>query len=136
VAGMSRVCEPGQESVHWYVTALDQLWEIKPEDIKEQWMGVMTKRLLKELNRQIAAVESIKEDKEMKRPTPEERAHNAKILASLEQTLERLARLEKERVAIFEGRKGDTRESARSEILRKLDAQPAREKKAKTSQQT
>ena len=130
---MSKVCGPGAESDHWYVTALDQFWEIKPEDIKEQWMGVMTKRLLKELNRQIAAVEATRIDKKTEQPTPELRERNAKVLASLEQTLERLARLEKQREALFENKKGRTREDMRTTLQHRVGARAVTRKKTKVS---
>jgi hypothetical protein len=130
---MSLVCLPGAKSDHWYVTALDKLWEIKPEDIEEQWMGVMTKRLLTELNRQIAAVEATRIDKKTEQPTPELRERNAKVLASLEQTLERLARLEKHREAMFESKKGRTYASAREEIQRKFDKRASRGGKTRQS---
>jgi hypothetical protein len=122
-AAMSNICPPGQESVHIYVTALDQLWEIKPEDIEEGWIRVMVKRLLKELNRQIAAVEATRIGDNAERQTMEVRANNAKVLASLQNTLERLMRLDKACDAMLESKKGRTYASAREEIQRKFDKQ-------------
>jgi hypothetical protein len=130
---MSKICPPGQESVHHYVTALDQLWEIDTADIEEGWIRVMTKRLLKELNRQIAAVEATRIGDKPEAQTLEVRANNAKVLASLQHTLERLMRLDKERDATLESKKGRTYASAREEIQRKFAKRIAAGGKAKLS---
>jgi hypothetical protein len=130
---MSKTCPPGQKSDHTYLTVFEQLWEIRPEDIEEGWICVMTKRLLKELNRQISSIEATKIDKTTSQPGPQERALNAKTLATLEQTLERLARLEKQRDAMLESKKGRTYASARDEIQRKFDKRASRGGKTKQS---
>lgn len=65
------------------------------QDITKKWLNDMVKRVFAELNRQLAQIEAC--------PAPEgvkgeaARATNARTLASLERTLERLSKLEMQR---------------------------------------
>ena len=85
---------------------------ITPKDVKPTWLDNMVKRLFKELNKQLARIEATKpDDNDPKKASV--RVHNIRALSSIEQTLERLARLEQQRVA---SRK--VRSLARDEDLR------------------
>ena len=60
------------------------------------WLDTMVGRLIKELERQVAMIEAVtKEDS-----SSTSRAADARTLAALENTLERLSRLERERAAV------------------------------------
>lgn len=59
------------------------------------WLDTMVDRLIKELERQLEKVE-----KGEGRSSSATRAADARTLAALEQTLERLSRLERERAAV------------------------------------
>ena len=111
-----KTCPPGQRSDAYVVAALDKMWEITSDDIKSEWMDIMVKRLFRELNRQLAQVESLKPEQ----ASAGDRVQNARVLSSLERTLERLSRLEKERVARRE-RKGLNHDDARAALERRLD---------------
>jgi len=92
---------------------------IRPEDIDEDWMDDMVKRLFRELKRQLSQVENAKpvegrEDGNL-------RAANARTLANLERTLERLARLEQQRVLARETKVAAKDDDARAALERKLD---------------
>jgi hypothetical protein len=95
-----------------------RLWDITPEDLKSDWMDLMVKRLFAELNRQLCQAES-KQDKDM--PTAGERLENARVLASLQQTLEKLARMEAQRDLVRKGKNVAKDADARKALERKLD---------------
>ena len=121
VAAMSPVtCLPGQGSDSLVFRALDRLWDVTLEDIELDWINAMTKRLLKELNRQLAAVEAQKYDNSTDQPPGGQRLLNAKTLASLRGTLEDLARMKTGREVVIEGRKARTPDAARNEIKRRV----------------
>jgi hypothetical protein len=108
---------PGFRSDTNITNALLKLWDVTPEDLKSDWMDLMVKRLFAELNRQLCQVES-KKDSEMK---PGERTENARVLASLQQTLERLARMEAQRDLVRKGKNVAKDADARKALERKLD---------------
>src|SRR5262249_32612002 len=85
---------------------------VKPDDIKPDWIDEMVKRLFKELNRQLACIESTKpEDADTQKASV--RAANIRSLGAIELTLERLARMEQERIA-----KRQTKMAGKDETLR------------------
>jgi flagellar biosynthesis regulator FlaF len=91
---------------------------IGPEDITEDWMDDMVKRLFRELKRQLSQVENAK-------PAPEThqaglRAANARTLAGLERTLERLARLEQQRALVRETKVTANKDNARAALERRI----------------
>ena len=63
-----------------------------------EWLDSMVKRLITELEKQLAAVA----DASKEGSTPVTRAADARTLAALERTLERLSRLERERAVVKE----------------------------------
>jgi putative protein kinase ArgK-like GTPase of G3E family len=71
---------------------------VTPDDIDADWMDDMVKRLFTELRRQLSMIESTKPNNEETKVAGV-RAANVRALDSLERTLERLARLEQQRVA-------------------------------------
>ncbi|GEM_PF-2262837 len=111
----------GKASADDIERAVERFWNITLQDIKSGWMDVMVKRLFKELSRQLAAVESVKYDRNTNQPPPPEREKNARVLAILEHTLERLARMEKQRLEMHEKKKARTYDNIRAEIERRLN---------------
>jgi hypothetical protein len=105
-----------------------QMWEVTIDDINSEWMDVMVKRLFRELNRQLVQVESLKPEQ----ACAADRVQNARVLASLERTLERLARLEKDREARRE-KKGLKHDDTRKALERKLDKLVGRGREGKIS---
>ncbi len=101
---------------------LADLWAlgIRPEDVDEGWMDEMVKRLFHELRKQISQLETaMKKD-----DSPEQagrRATNARTLNSLERTLERLARLEQQRVLSRETKVAAKDDDTYAELERRLD---------------
>ncbi|MDE2182879.1 MAG: hypothetical protein KGJ78_07650 [Alphaproteobacteria bacterium] len=92
---------------------------VTPEDIDEKWLDDMVKRLFRELKRELSQMES-------SRPaTGIDQAHlraaNARALASLERTLERLACLERQRVLIRETKVMLNHVNARQALECRLD---------------
>ena len=85
-------------------------------DLSSEWLDEMMKRVFSELDRQIRAL-SIESD--YKREGLRDRA--ARTLASLERTLERLARVERERTALKDGKTILKDEDARKLLERRLD---------------
>ena len=81
------------------------------------WLDTMVNRLSKELERQMTLVSTVKEGDVS---TPQTRAADARTLASLERTLERLSRLERERAAVRE-KKAPHDTDARAALERRLD---------------
>jgi hypothetical protein len=86
-----------------------------PGDIDEEWLDQMVKKLFRELEKQLAAVTRSKPG------DASARAANARTLNSLERTLERLARLERERAAVRERKVVRHDEDARAALERRLD---------------
>jgi len=85
---------------------------VKPDDIDPEWLDEMVKRLFRELNRQLLCIENTKaEDTDTKKATM--RATHVRTLGAIERTLERLARMEQERIA-----KRQTKTAGRNEHLR------------------
>ncbi|HWA30700.1 MAG TPA: hypothetical protein VG867_06365 [Rhizomicrobium sp.] len=115
--GVSETCPPGFRSDTVIMNQLLKLWDVTPEDLKSDWMDLMVKRLFAELNRQLCQVES-KKDGEMK---PGDRMENARVLASLQQTLEKLARMEAQRDLVRKGKNVAKDRDARKALERKLD---------------
>lgn len=110
-----KTCPPGRSDIA-VVAAMEQMWEITIDDINSEWMDIMVKRLFRELNRQLVQVESLKPEQ----ARAADRVQNARVLASLERTLERLARLEKDREGRRE-RKGLKNDDARKALECRLD---------------
>ncbi len=79
------------------------------------WLDEMVKKLIHELERQLAAVGKSKPR------TTAERAADARTLASLERTLERLSRLETQRAAVREKKVANHDGGARAALERRLD---------------
>lgn len=94
------------------------LYAMKLDDLQSEGIDIMVKRLFAELNRQLCQVES-KQDKDM--PTARERLDNARVLASLQQTLERLTRVEAQRDLYRKGKNVAKDADARKALERKLD---------------
>jgi site-specific recombinase len=80
------------------------------------WLDTMVSKLIAELEKQLNAVGKAKE----KGATAQTRAADARTLAALENTLERLSRLERERAAIREKRLTHDA-SPRAALERRLD---------------
>lgn len=90
---------------------------VTPDDIDTDWLDDMVKRLFKELNRQMCQLENLKEGSS----TGPDRAANARTLGSLERTLERLSRMEREREALREKKVAKKNDEARDALIRRLD---------------
>ena len=80
------------------------------------WLDTMVDRLIKELERQLATVSKAPK----KGSTALTRAADARTLAALENTLERLSRLERERAAV-RAKKLTHEPNARAALERRLD---------------
>lgn len=93
---------------------------IHPEDIDANWMDEMIKRLFHEMRKQVSQLETAMVDSDTKEQAAR-RATNARSLASLEKTLERLARLEEKRETTQEMKVINVCETARLEMERRLD---------------
>jgi hypothetical protein len=90
--------------------------KLNPEDINSDWLDDMVKRLFNELDRQMKQVEESRTGQ----TDATGRAANARTLASLERTLERLSRTERER-AVQRTSKALTKDgNRRAEIERKI----------------
>jgi hypothetical protein len=110
-------CKMSEQQV---VAALDQLFEIRPEDITDDWIHVMSKRLLSLLNNHIASLEAIKYDNKTAQPTPAERLVNARSLASLKDTLRDVTKMKTQHDASLEGRKARRHDDARAELRHRV----------------
>ena len=86
-----------------------------PGDIDEEWLDQMVKKLFRELEKQLAAVAGSKPS------DASSRAADARTLSSLERTLERLSRLERERAAVRERKVVRHDDDARAALERRLD---------------
>ena len=124
---MANEAPPGFRSDTNLMNQLLKLWEVTLEDLKSDWMDLMVKRLFSELNRQLCQVES-KKDEQMK---PGDRMENARVLASLQQTLEKLARMEAKRDLVRKGKNVAKDADARKTLERKLSKLALAQKKAK-----
>ena len=113
--------EHGQTSHALVLAAFDRLWTINPEDIASDWINAMAKRLLNEINRQLTSVETARYDNETSQPASGERLTNARTLASLRDTLEKMTRLTIRHQATIQDRKSRDYETARAEIERIVD---------------
>jgi hypothetical protein len=109
---------PGFRSDAAIMNGLIKLWDVTLEDLNSEGIDLMVKRLFAELNRQMCQVES-KKDKDQ--TDPGSRLENARVLASLQQTLERLTRLEAQRDVYRKGRNVAKDADARKALERKLD---------------
>ena len=99
------------------------------EDINPDAMDNLVMRLFTELRRQLSQLEAIKEEK----IAPEDRGRNARILAELERTLERLTRLEAERAAARKSKALTQDGNARKALEDRIDCIIAVEFKTKNS---
>jgi hypothetical protein len=88
---------------------------VKPDDIDPDWLDEMVKRLFRELNRQLACIESTKpEDIDTKKASV--RAANVRALSAIERTLERLAQMEQERIARRQPKAAGRNEELRAQL--------------------
>ncbi|HWA03879.1 MAG TPA: hypothetical protein VG819_10155 [Rhizomicrobium sp.] len=93
---------------------------VKPDDIDSRWMDDMVKRLFKQLHTQLARIEATKpEDGDTRKASV--RAANIRALDTLERTLERLARMERERTAGRTARETESREQIRARIQHRIN---------------
>ena len=90
--------------------------KLNPDDINSDWLDDMVKRLFNELDRQMKQVE----DSRTGQTDAQGRAANARTLASLERTLERISRTERERAAQRTSKAMKKDGTARAEIERKI----------------
>jgi leucyl-tRNA synthetase len=98
----------------------DAMKTIGPDDVDSEWMDQMVKRLFKELQRQLARVEATKpEDNDTK--TAAVRTANVRTLSAIERTLERLARMEQQRVASRKVRTTARNDELRAQLQHKID---------------
>jgi len=93
---------------------------IHPEDVDEIWMDEMVKRLFHEIRKQLSQLETAMANGDTSEQASR-RAANARSLASLEKTLERLARLEEQRASSREMKVINNHEEARLALERRLD---------------
>jgi hypothetical protein len=96
---MARTSPTCRMSETYALDAFDKFYEINPDDIQEGWLSVTIKRLAKEMNRQIAAMESVKYDAATNQPPLADRAENANTLVKLQKTAAELAKMEERRDA-------------------------------------
>jgi hypothetical protein len=89
----------------------------KCADVDSSWLDEMMTKLQRELERQLDRVSKATAEDDGAR----ERAADARTLTALERTLERLARLERERAAVKEKKIAKHGESARAALERRLD---------------
>ena len=90
-----------------------------PEEFESDWLDEMMTKLQRELERQLDRVSTAKAEGGDHR----ERAADARILMALERTLERLAKLERERAAAKEKKiaKHGADKNGRATLERRLD---------------
>jgi hypothetical protein len=89
---------------------------LKPGDIDSDEMDELIMRIFREAGRQLAALEK----KNTQDLDPADRARHARILASLQCTVERLARIEAGRAAARKSTASVTDDDRRAAIQRKL----------------
>jgi hypothetical protein len=90
--------------------------DIEDDEIDSDWLDAMVKRLFNELDRQMKQVEESRTGQ----TDSTGRAANARTLASLERTLERLARTERERATARNSKALQKDGNVRAEIERKI----------------
>ena len=95
----------------------------------------MIKRLFDQLNRQLLKVEDLKKD-ENEPDDPQTRAINARTLASLERSLERLTQLEQRRLAVQSTKVSPSNENQRAALERELHQLVAAERSGEVSGET
>lgn len=100
-------------------TRLMQQSGIKPTDVDEKWLDTMVKRLFTELSRQLEQIETSAVPDGAKGEAA--RAANARTLATLERTLERLNKLEGQRRETREQKIRERHTDARRKLERRLD---------------
>lgn len=88
----------------------------KAAEIDSTWLDKMVKNLTRELERQLEAVAKAKT-----KDDPAGRAADARTLSSLERTLERLAKLERERAGARERKVAAHEPEPRAALERRLD---------------
>ena len=93
---------------------------VKPDDIDPEWIDKMVKRLFRELQKQLARVEATKPD-DNDTKCASVRSANVRTLSSIEQTLERLARMEQERIAKRQTKRVVRNDELRASIQHKID---------------
>jgi hypothetical protein len=97
------------------LNAFDKFYQINPDDIQEGWLSVTIKRLAQEMNRQIAAMESVTYDAATNQPPPSLRAENASTLVKLQKTAAELAKMEERRDArLFKKNQGRSHDELRA----------------------
>ncbi len=101
------------------------LCDLMPEDIDDEWMDLMVKRLFRELDKQLNLIEKADPPK-----TAAEKAQVARTLASMERALGRLTRTEMERAARREQKVAGTNDDKRAILESRLDQLSARETQA------
>jgi len=100
--------------------SFDETRKVCPGDIDSEWMDQMVNRLFKELQKQLARVEATKpEDNDTK--TAAVRTANVRTLSAIERTLERLARMEQQRVASRKVRTTARNDELRAQLQHKID---------------
>jgi hypothetical protein len=114
---MTEECPPGYRSDTTIIHLLEKQFEITLEDISSHWIDLMNKRLRRELNRQLCQVESQKAETSK----PGDRMENARVLAALQGTMEKLSRMEAQRDARRKGKNVAKDADARKALERKLD---------------
>jgi len=92
---------------------------LKPTDINPDEMDEVTMRIFKELRKQLSTMES----KKAEQLTTADRESHARILASLERTMERLVKVEAGRAAARKNQMSTKDGSRRQLLLRKLTVQ-------------
>ncbi len=132
---MSLTCPvgAGEDSPSIVFGAFNRLWNIKPEDIAADWINAMTNRLLAEINRQLAAVEAVKYDNTTDQPVSGERLANARTLATLRDTLEKVMRMKTQHAATIESRKARDYVNAREGVVHRADQRLAAARKSSGS---
>jgi hypothetical protein len=108
---------------------------VKPDDVKPDWMDKMVKRLFSELQKQLARIEATKPD-DNDTKCASVRAANVRTLSSIEQTLERLARLEQQRVAKRQTKMVVRKDELRASIQHKIDILLKHQEADRTAEET
>jgi hypothetical protein len=86
-------------------------------DFDSEWLDTMVKKLITVLQQQLEGVARSKDDPKDARA----RASDARTLSSLERTLEKLSKLERERAAVREKKVAQHDADARAALERRLD---------------
>jgi hypothetical protein len=89
-----------------------------------EWLDDMVSKLIAELEKQLEAVSNAEGES-----SPQTRAADARTLAALENTLERLSRLERERAAVRGKKVAKHDGDARAALERRLDQRLAASRK-------